>query len=90
MKKAILTIEMALAGTLAAETFTWTGAQDGFWTNAANWTVEGVAAERCPGVVGDVSNLTEDIWLAWTNNIDRAYFAAAEFSRFAREHARRP
>ena len=33
----------------AAETFVWTGASDSFWTNAANWRVDGVAASGCPG-----------------------------------------
>ena len=31
-------------------TWTWTGAHDGYWTNAANWTVNGAVATRCPGV----------------------------------------
>ena len=31
-------------------TWTWTGAQDGYWTNAANWTVNGAVATKCPGV----------------------------------------
>ena len=32
---------------------TWTGAADNYWTNAANWLVEGVVPERCPGVVSN-------------------------------------
>ena len=34
-----------------AETFTWTGAENAYWTNAANWTVGGATATRCPGVL---------------------------------------
>ncbi len=37
----------------AGEEFTWTGAKDNYWTNAANWQVGGEAAPRCPGVVWD-------------------------------------
>ena len=29
---------------LTAGTYTWTGAQDACWTNAANWTVGGAVA----------------------------------------------
>ena len=57
MKK--LVMMLATAGScslMAGETFTWTGAQDAFWTNAANWTVGGAAATRCPGVVWDVNS----------------------------------
>lgn len=32
---------------------TWTGAADNYWTNAANWLVEGAVPERCPGVVSN-------------------------------------
>lgn len=30
--------------------YRWTGAADGYWTNAANWTVNGEIATRSPGV----------------------------------------
>lgn len=33
------------------ETYRWTGAADGCWTNAANWTVGGAAATMPPGLV---------------------------------------
>lgn len=39
----------ALAG-LAGE-YVWTGAQDAYWTNAANWTVGGAVAANPPGWV---------------------------------------
>ena len=52
MKRLSIGLAVALAGACAlGETFTWTGAQDAYWTNAANWTVGGVAATRCPGVL---------------------------------------
>ena len=38
-----------VAGFAGAETFTWTGAKDAYWTNAANWTVGGAVATMPPG-----------------------------------------
>ena len=52
MKKLVMMLAAAGACSLmAGETFTWTGAEDAFWTNAANWTVGGAAATRCPGAL---------------------------------------
>ena len=33
----------------AAAEYVWTGAEDGYWTNAANWTVGGAVATQPPG-----------------------------------------
>ena len=35
----------------AAAEYVWTGAEDGYWTNAANWTVSGAVATQPPGQV---------------------------------------
>ena len=35
----------------AAAEYVWTGAEDGYWTNAANWTVGGAVATQPPGQV---------------------------------------
>ena len=35
----------------AAAEYVWTGAADGYWTNAANWTVSGAVATQPPGQV---------------------------------------
>lgn len=45
---------------LTAGTYTWTGAQDACWTNAANWTVGGAVATVPPGLIdtGDAENPT--------------------------------
>ena len=40
-----------VAGIVGAGEYVWTGVQDAYWTNAANWTVEGVAAANPPGWV---------------------------------------
>ncbi len=36
---------------LVGAEYVWTGAEDGFWTNAANWTVGGAVATQPPGQV---------------------------------------
>ena len=52
MKRLAMTLVAAGAYSLmAGETFTWTGAEDAYWTNAANWSVGGATATRCPGVL---------------------------------------
>lgn len=52
------------AGFSFGDEFYWTGAEDAYWTNAANWKVNEVAAERCPGFVcwkqADGSVITND------------------------------
>ena len=78
MKRLCIGLAVALAGACAlGETFTWTGAQDAYWTNAANWTVSGTPAGRCPGVVGDTASATDEMWEEWSVNTDRAFFTGA-------------
>ena len=49
--KGLMSLAVVVVSTVAgAETYTWTGAENGFWTNAANWTVGGEVATKCPGV----------------------------------------
>ena len=56
-----------------ADTFLWTGAKDGVWTDPANWTDEsGAAVSRSPGAVKDAD--TGVCWHNWTNDIDTAVF----------------
>lgn len=42
----------------SAETFVWTGANSGKWTDPGNWTVDGIPASRCPGVPADDAYVT--------------------------------
>ena len=51
MHSRLLALLFAVAAAFAAqaETYTWTGAQDAFWTNAANWQVNGEPAANPPG-----------------------------------------
>lgn len=69
---------LASVGMVCADTFQWTGAQDAFWTNAANWTVEGAVATRCPGVA--YLSVQNDRTTALLNDTDTAVFAG-NFSR---------
>ena len=39
--------------------FDWTGAVDSYWTNAANWTVDGSVPSRCPGVLASEVQISE-------------------------------
>ena len=48
-KRWILPLILGTTMGLLADTWVWTGAQDAFWTNAANWTVGGVVATVPPG-----------------------------------------
>ena len=51
-----LVVLLSTAPLFAGVTATWTGAQDAYWTNAANWLVEGVVPAKCPGVVSNEVN----------------------------------
>lgn len=42
---------LACCWSAAADEYVWTGAEDGYWTNAANWTVGGAVATQPPGQV---------------------------------------
>ena len=74
VRLAVLFASGLLAATGLADvptkTYVWTGAQDAYWTNAANWTVDAAVASRCPGV-------------AMTPGVEKAALdarASAEFS----------
>ena len=45
-----LALSVAAAVSAAPTEYVWTGAQDAYWTNAANWTVGGAVATDAPGV----------------------------------------
>lgn len=45
-----LALSVAAAVSSAPTEYVWTGAQDAYWTNAANWTVGGAVATDAPGV----------------------------------------
>ena len=50
MKKSLVASFFAFIGVFAfADTWVWTGAKDAYWTNAANWTVNGAVATVPPG-----------------------------------------
>lgn len=57
----LVVIWSAVAGVAAPTEYIWTGAQDAYWTNAANWAVGGVAPSDVPGRYltpgGEVTNL---------------------------------
>lgn len=51
-----LALNLSAYAAMAGVTYTWTGAQDAYWTNAANWRVGGDVASVCPGVTSNVVN----------------------------------
>ena len=73
MKKSLLSawIFASILPVSAAVTATWTGAADNYWTNAANWLVEGVVPSACPGVV---SNEVGGVFSPDRPSLDRAVF----------------
>ena len=65
---------LAAATVSAAPTeYVWTGAQDAYWTNAANWTVNGAAAMDAPGVRFTTG---KPDWQTFTNMNATASFGA--------------
>ena len=56
-----LVVLLSAAPLFAGVTATWTGAQDAYWTNAANWLVEGVVPAKCPGTLSDTVEPSGDI-----------------------------
>ena len=46
----LVVIWSAVAGVAAPTEYVWTGEQDAYWTNAANWQVGGAVATDVPGV----------------------------------------
>ena len=75
---ALLMFSMSLLlpmGPAFAETYVWTGAEDGYWTNAANWTLSGATASRCPGVALEADMSV--VWANWSNDVSTASFSGA-------------
>ena len=56
-KVSVLLGVLAFGWSVAADQYVWTGAADGYWTNAANWTVSGAVPAQPPGQV-DLSDGT--------------------------------
>ncbi len=73
MKSTVIRLVVLLSAVplFAGVTATWTGAQDAYWTNAANWLVEGVVPAKCPGVV---SNEVNGVFNPDLPSIDAAVF----------------
>ncbi len=67
----LLLFPLISADTIASVTATWTGAVDNYWTNAANWLIEGAAPAVCPGVV---SNEVDGVFTADPVSSDRTVF----------------
>ena len=62
MKASRLLAGVLVCGAMCAahgDTWTWTGAEDGYWTNAANWTVNGAVATVPPGRYADPADGTD-------------------------------
>lgn len=68
-----LALSVAAAVSAAPAEYVWTGAQDAYWTNAANWTVGGAVATDAPGV-----RFTTRDWQTFTNMNATASFGAVE------------
>lgn len=66
-----LALSVAAAVSAAPTEYVWTGAQDAYWTNAANWTVGGAVATDAPGV-----RFTTKDWQTFTNMNATASFGA--------------
>lgn len=66
-----LALSVAAAVSAAPAEYVWTGAQDAYWTNAANWTVGGAVATDAPGV-----RFTTRDWQTFTNMNATASFGA--------------
>lgn len=71
----LVVIWSAVVVSAAPAEYVWTGAQDAYWTNAANWTVGGAVATDAPGV----RFLTErPDWQTFTNLNATASFGTIE------------
>lgn len=68
-----LVLLAAAAVSAASAEYVWTGAQNAYWTNAANWTVGGVVATDAPGV-----RFTTKDWQTVTNMNATASFGTVE------------
>lgn len=68
-----LALSVAAAVSAAPAEYVWTGAQDAYWTNAANWTVGGAVATDAPGV-----RFTTKDWQTFSNMNATASFGTVE------------
>ena len=74
-RRVVVGLVLLAAATVSAAPaeYVWTGAQDAYWTNAANWTVGGAVATDAPGV-----RFTTRDWQTFTNMNATASFGAVE------------
>lgn len=74
-RRVVVGLVLLAAATVSAAPaeYVWTGAQDAYWTNAANWTVGGVVATDAPGV-----RFTTKDWQTFTNLNATASFGTVE------------
>ena len=74
-RRVVVGLVLLAAATVSAAPaeYVWTGAQDAYWTNAANWTVGGAVATDVPGV-----RFTTKDWQTFTNLNATASFGAVE------------
>mgnify|MGYP004529977575 CR=1 FL=1 len=68
-----LALSVAAAVSAAPAEYVWTGVQNAYWTNAANWTVGGAVATDVPGV-----RFTTKDWQTFTNLNATASFGTVE------------
>lgn len=69
----LVVIWSAVDGVAAPTEYVWTGAQDAYWTNAANWQVDGAVATDAPGVRFTTG---KPDWQTFTNMNATASFGA--------------
>lgn len=75
-RRVVVGLVLLAAATVSAAPaeYVWTGAQDAYWTNAANWTVGGAVATDAPGV-----RFTTKDWQTFTNlNVTASFGAVAD------------
>ena len=72
-RRVVVGLALSVAATVSAAPaeYVWTGAQNAYWTNAANWTVGGAVATDVPGV-----RFTTKDWQTVTNLNATASFGA--------------
>lgn len=72
-RRVVVGLALSVAATVSAAPaeYVWTGAQNAYWTNAANWTVGGAVAPDAPGV-----RFTTKDWQTVTNLNATASFGA--------------
>ena len=72
MKTLLAVLSATVAAAAFADTFTWTGAADAYWTNAANWMVSGDVATRAPGALRMAD--TDAMWAGMDADTDTVIF----------------